>query len=48
MNIIKKIKKWLWWKGITLQDLAQGVSAVLLLMGAIAFMLYLVTMNVFS
>jgi len=48
MKIIKKIKKWLWWRGITAKDLIQGGSAMLLLMAGLAILIYLMTLNVFS
>ena len=48
MKTIKKIKKWLWWKGITAKDLIQGGSAMLLLMAGVSLLIYLMTLSVLS
>ena len=48
MEIIKKIKYWLWWKGITVKDIVYSVFAMGFLLGGLGLLIYLASLSIVS
>jgi len=48
MKIIKKIKHWLWWKGIAIKDIVYAAVAMSFLLGGLGLMIYIISLSILS